>query len=177
MKKYKVLYHHFGQNSDTSFSPVHEYNPVTDDPILHKKEARCINWDDDGLIEMEVNAIREVSIPDWLPVESWIYDHVKWMFVWSAGVNQEWPESWQRELFNMGEVERFACVKLLKTKTFRSEFRFSLKQRLVEWMETKPEDRIYKNSPFSDRQWSALIKKYDVKNARRNASNTYYNTR
>lgn len=56
------------------------------------------------------------------------------------------------------------AAKLLKTKKFRSEFRLSLRDQLVAWLELAPADRKY-DSPFSPRQWGCLITSFLARKA------------
>jgi len=65
------------------------------------------------------------------------------------------PESWAEGIGNLGLPERDACIKLLRTKSFRSSFRQSLCMQLKTWLDTEPADRKYLN-PFSPKQWNCL---------------------
>lgn len=157
MKTYQVLYQHRGENSDTPKSPVREYQDGEVD--LDEQITCCLNWDNDMLVRTDKYAVHDVTLPDWLPLQEWIRDRVHWRWLWGVGADPEWPEVWQRGLLHLETTaRRRACVKLLKTRKFRSDFRRSLRDQLVAWLET-PEERQY-DSPFSYRQWECLLDRW-----------------
>jgi hypothetical protein len=108
------------------------------------------------------------------PVE-WCRHEITWRYLWAV-VPPEWPEQWQRALLlvkeRAGMPALAAVVKLLQTKTFRSTFRKSLRDQIVEWMETPEEERKYK-LPLSPRQFDAIMDYATVVKARVLESRVY----
>lgn len=160
---HQILCRHTGEYSTTSKDPVAVY---TGSGVDFEEKAHCIlNSDDWRPIDVPLWEVRSVELPDWLAPEEWIANTVRWKYAWGAGVDSSWPESWQRSLAVMrGTEHRLVCVKLLKTKTFRSSFRQSLRNQLVEWMETTADRR---ESPFSLRQWECLLSVHTKLEAKR----------
>lgn len=173
MKTYKILYKHNGENADSAKDPHGVYEPGAVD--LTAQKTCCRNWDDNGLVNVNLYMVREVDLPDWLDVNDWVRNPVEWAYLWGMGAEIDWPEAWQRGLVGMPEAKRYTCAKLLKTAT-RSEFRKSLKAQLVAWLETAPEDRKY-HDPYSPRQWDALLDRFTVRAARSRASDLYHSHR
>ena len=108
----------------------------------------------------------EIELPEWLTTEAYCAQYIRWGYLWGNGADPEWPEPWQRLLsvLNNDHAARVACIDLLKVKKFRSEFRKSLRERLVTWLED-PEERY--PSPFTPKQWDKLIQKWVVWKANR----------
>jgi hypothetical protein len=101
--------------------------------------------------------VHEIELPEWLSTEEYCTSYLKWKYFWGLGANPEWPETWQRLLTRKGlsTADRLACIQLLKTKKFRSEFRKGLHAQLVNWLN---EERY--PYPFSPKQWDKLVNKY-----------------
>jgi hypothetical protein len=100
--------------------------------------------------------VHKIELPDWLSTEEYCTSYVKWKHFWGMGADPEWPEKWQRLLARNGSpADRLACIQLLKTKKFRSQFRNGLHDQLVNWLN---EERY--PSPFSPKQWNKLVNKY-----------------
>ena len=110
--------------------------------------------------------VKEIELPDWLSTEAYCAQYIRWGHLWACGADPEWPESWQRvlSLLNNDHAGRVACIDLLRVKKFRSEFRKSIRQRLVTWLED-PEERY--PSPFSPKQWDSILKKWVIWKANR----------
>jgi hypothetical protein len=175
MTTHKVLFQKFGENSGTAPDPVRPYVEGCVD--LTKKTTCCLSFDDDRPVEVNLYEVHDVTIPSWMTVEEWISDSIQWKYTWGAGVDPTWPEAWQRGLHRFGTVEaRLAAVKLLKTKKFRSDFRKSLHDQLVAWLET-PADQRQHRSPFSGRQWEVLLDTYTHREAKRLEENLYRSNR
>lgn len=175
MREYKVLYQHYGENSDTAKSPVREYQEGEVD--LGEQITCCLNWDNDMLVKTDKYAVHTVTLPDWLPLAEWIANRTAWRWLWGMGADPEWSEAWQRGLLRIeSSACRLAAIKLLKTATFRSAFRASLRDQLVAWLETPPLERQYK-SPFSPRQWDALVDQWTRREAQSIDTNLYYSGR
>ena len=164
MKTHQILLRQTGEVSYTPRDPVAVYEPGTVD--LEETTSCCLSSDDWRLVSTKLWEVREITLPDWLAPEEWLRNTTVWKWAWGCGVDPEWPEAWQRTLAQGGFscAQRIACVKLLGTKKFRSEFRASLKEQLVAWIEN-PEGRKY-DRPFSQRQWDRLINVYVAREAR-----------
>jgi len=110
---------------------------------------------------IEPYEVMEIELPEWLTTETYCAQYERWGTLWACGADPEWPESWQRllSILNNDHAARVACIDLLKVKKFRSEFRRSLKDRLVTWLED-PEERY--PSPFTPKQWNKILLKWVV---------------
>jgi hypothetical protein len=169
MKTHQILCRHTGEYSYTSKDPVAVWEGQVD---LEEHHDCILSSDDWRPVTVTKYEVREVTLPDWLSPEEWLRDAVPWKYNWGMGVNEEWPESWQRALLMIGAPQRLACVNLLKVKKFRSDFRASLRVQLESWIEG---NREY-DSPFSRRQWDALIS-VQVKREADNISSALYRSR
>lgn len=167
-KTYTVLYDGgMNENSDTAKDPVAEWAGQVD---LNTEVTQCLNWDNDMLVTSKRYALREVTLPAWLPLNEWIRERITWSYVWGFGADASWPEAWQRGLCEIGgEAERLAVIELLKTKNFRNPFRQSLRDQIVKWFGTPEGERKY-SSPLSRGQWNALIRQRTVWAARQRSS-------
>ena len=160
---HKILLKQTGEISYTPRDPVAVYEEGSVDL---SETTNCI-WSSDDWRQVSVDTweVREITLPHWLPASEWIRSTTAWKWAWGCGADGL-PETWQRALAygNFSCAERLACAKLLKTKSFRSEFRVSLRMQLVAWIE-RPEDREY-DSPFSPRQWDKLVNQYIERDAK-----------
>ena len=147
-----VLFCRRGENSTTSPDPVGEW---TGQVSLDATGSYCLSSDDDRLVTCQKYSVRRVELPAWLSPREWAGNCVEWKYTWGAGVDPSWPEAWQRGLATLEFDCRYWAAKLLKTKKFRSEFRASLRNQIVAWLETPAVERKY-GSPLSWRQWEAL---------------------
>lgn len=175
-KTVTFLCEHRGANSYSRHSPVAVWRGQVD---LGEKTWACLSFDDDRLVEVPRWSLREVELPDWLDPEEYLRFRFAWEWLWGFGVERDWPEPWQRSLLAVkardGEAALLACIELLTTRSFRSAFRASLHDQLVAWLETPEEDRRY-DSPFSRRQWEALLHQHHRIEARRLSNALYYAT-
>lgn len=159
MKTHKILFEHLGEYSYTEKSPVKVYVEGIVD-LSEKTSHAILGSDDFRPCPVTRWEVREVALPDWMPPERYLArcDYVRWKFVWSSHPDAKtWPQTWQGFLFRIDEYKREAAVKLLATKNFRSDFRQSLREQLERWLDTPESERQYA-SPFSQRQWQALLK-------------------
>lgn len=171
MKTHNILYEHLGENSNTAYTPIAVWNnQVNLDDIV----TRCLNYDDNRLVEINRYKVLKVGLPDWLDPQHWIRYHIDYCWAWGCGVDKEWPEKWQRGLLLLGGVQRYVAIKLLKTKKFRSIFRKSLRDQLVVWLEA--DDKPHLN-PFSPRQFNALVGPKDDVESKRLEEGLYYHFR
>lgn len=175
MKTHKILFKHIGENSDTAKKPHQVWENQVD---LDEQVRCCLNWDDDRPVKTDKWAVYDVTLPDWLDPVEWIRHDIDWHYAWMFGVDPEWPEAWQRwfAYTNLSEGQKLAGVKLLKTKSFRSGFRRSLREQLETWLDAPAEARKY-DTPFSHKQWGCLIDRWTARDARDKGSRIYYGSR
>jgi hypothetical protein len=164
MKTYKIAFEHTGEVSYTAKTPSRVYVEGTID--LTEQKSCILSHDDWRLCSVNRWEVHDVSLPDWLSPEEWISRSVEYKYVWGLGASPDWPESWHRGLLVLNTTERYAAIKLLATKTFRSAFRKSLRDQIVAWLETPPESRKYA-SPLSEKQWDAALGPKGVFEAKR----------
>ena len=164
MTNHLILFEHRGENSCTPRTPVAVWHGQAN---LEERKIACLSWDDDRLVDVARWEVREICIPDWLNPEEWVLDHVAWRWLWGFGADPDWPEAWQRGLRQIDRsTDRLACIRLLKTRAFRSGFRRSLRDQLVRWLETPASERQYDN-PFSRRQWESMVDRWTALEAKR----------
>lgn len=169
----KVLFSR--KNNEMSSTPMYPVGPYVEGEVDLDAEGDFIwNNDDWRHVTAKLYEVCDVTLPEFLSVKEWVRDAVRWKWAWGCGVDPTWCEAWQRSLAFDGfnTAERIAVCKLLKVKKFRSEFRKSLRDQVVTWMETPVNERKY-NSPFSNRQWNCLIRQPDLWHARNLDSNLY----
>ena len=170
---HKILFKQLGENATTPRDPVAVVNGEPD-VDLNAETTVCVSSDNDMLTAKKTYSIGEITLPEWLPPEEWLRNTTAWKWLWGLGADPTWSEAWQRGLVNLGSTaHRLAAVKLLRTKKFRSNFRESLRDRLVEWLDTPVDERRY-DSPFSYRQWGCLVNRYVAREAKQIDSNLYY---
>jgi hypothetical protein len=171
---HRVLFVKDGENWTTPASPIRAYSDA-DEALLSVKDTFCVSFDNDMLVQGNKYEVHEVVLPAFLSVKEWLSAATEWKYTWGAGVDPTWPEAWQRGISALGSFEdKLACAKLLTTKSFRSEFRKSIRDQLVAWLETPAESRKYKN-PFSPRQWDKLVNVYVAREANAISEGLYRN--
>jgi hypothetical protein len=173
---YKVLFESKGELASTPYSAVGEYSGDVD---LTEKVSRLANSDFWMPVTVDRYKVLEVTLPEWLSLAEYLNDEIGWNYLWRAyGVSPEWSESYQRGFKSMrtryGEVGIYAAAKLLSTN-LRSEFRKSLRNQLVTWLDTDADARSF-DSPFSERQWRALCNEYVAREARSRSEAVYRNS-
>jgi hypothetical protein len=169
MKTHQIVFINNGENVGT-VAPFCSLDKFTGD--LQTKVNLCLSYDNDMLVQIDLYSVVDITLPEWLSVDEWTNDNIAYGYMWNRGVDPSWPESWQKGLLTLPGVTQIACVKLLNTKKFRSSFRLSLRNQLVDWLETAEEDRLY-DKPFSVRQIEKLVTVHDAAAARR-ADQTCY---
>lgn len=154
--KVKIIYTQSGDYTYSAYDmPVKEYNPKTDNQMLEESHSQLWSSDDFRKSSVLKYEVRETELPEWLPVklftDRYWYSVDKWESVFDAPDlrTAEW-------LLTLDINVRPQMIRLLNTKNFRSEFRKSLCNQIVEWLNTEPSQRKYK-SPLSIRQWQALL--------------------
>jgi hypothetical protein len=163
MTKHQILFSRKNnENATTALDPVAPWAGQVD---LNETGTFCASSDWDMLVTEKLYAVREVELPEWMSADEWCRNYITWKYVWASGVELTWSEAWQRGLARLSFADRYAACKLLRTKKFRSEFRKSLRDQIVAWLEAAPEARNYA-SPLSDRQWAAIAAPhYETKRA------------
>ena len=161
---HKILFKQLGENATSPRDPVGVYSGQVD---LEEMTTCCASYDDNRLVPKKLYSVGEVTLPEWLSPEEWLRNTSCWKRLWGLGADPSWPEAHQRALVHLGSTgHRLAAIKLLRTKKFRSSFRESLRDRLVEWLDTPADERRY-DSPFSYRQWGCLVNRYVAIEAKR----------
>lgn len=140
------------ENATTALDPMAPWSEQVD---LEETGTFCASSDWDMLVPAKLYEVRDITLPSWMSADEWCRRSIEWKYVWGAGVDMSWPESWQRGLAGMSFADRAAACKLLNTKKFRSNFRKSLRDQIVTWFETPAEARRY-DSPLSARQWETI---------------------
>ena len=153
MKSHNILYTR--KNNENLTSAFDPYALWTGQVDLSETGTFCASSDWDMLVTGNLYEVRSVSLPDWLSPTEWLRDYVAWKYVWGAGVDMSWPESWQRGLASLHFGNRYAACTILKVKKFRSEFRAKMRDQIVQWLETPADKRQYQ-SPLSSRQWECI---------------------
>jgi hypothetical protein len=157
-----------------SIPPLPEAEPSAsaDQALIDADEAKLDDtcWvfafedDDQNRVEIPRYKVQTVWLPNWLLPERWIPQHLQWHWAWSFGVDPLWPQPWQEwfayhergERDRIGWAGRLEAIRLLRTVTFKSEFRRQMRNRITEWLDTHPVERKY-DSPLSPRQWQAVV--------------------
>jgi hypothetical protein len=171
MFTHKIVFVNNGENCGT-YDPYCELSSFNGD--LEAKVSRCMSWENDMLVSTNLHVVRDIVLPEWLSPAEWIENNIAWGYAWNRGVDAGWSESWQRGLLKLAPGLQVSCIKLLKVRNFRSGFRKSLRDQLVNWLED-PAPKYTR--PFSDRQEGALVAFRDVIEAKRADESCYYSKR
>lgn len=158
MATWKILYE-ASSRLPAMYHPVALYVPG--DVDLEETKLGYL-FDDPRPIPVKRWQVEEVTIPDWISPEEYIRSPERWawMFMqmskygWSPELARAWMDS--VELFTDAEMN--AALTLLRTRKFRSKFRESLRDQIVDWLLTPPHERKYPRSPLSQKQWAAIIR-------------------
>lgn len=157
MKKVTLIY---TQSGDYTYSPydypVKEYNPDTDKDMLNETHYQMWSYDDFRRDSVPKYELREKELPEWLSPE--VYTNTEWYLShrWDKVLTAPDMKT-ARWLLTLPDAELNAVLKLLNTKKFRSEFRKSLRDQIVNWLETELSERKHK-TPLSYRQWEILTR-------------------
>lgn len=169
MKTHQIVFINNGEENAVTLSPLCCLSKFTGD--LQTQASRCMSWDNDMLVRVNLYSVVNVTLPVWMAPEVWLQDYISWGYMWNRGVDPSWPEAWQRKLITLNSTLQVACVKLLKTKKFRSQFRESLCNQLKSWMDGEAGDWP---RPFSDKQLAFLVDSRDVRKAKQLDYRAYY---
>jgi len=142
MATHKILFKQLGENATTPRDPVAVFLAACD-LDLTTMVVCCRGPDDNGLVRVPLYEVGDVTLPDFLPPEEWLRNVIAWKYAWGFGCDKSWSPGVQRALAycTFSEVVRLAIVKLLKTKTFRSDRRKALRDMFVVWADGDTDTR------------------------------------
>lgn len=162
MKTYKCVYTRAGnENADSALHLLCLLSNFADD--LNAEITCCCNWDDNRLVTVSKYRVIDVTLPDWLPFETYKADQFAWQLVFTTIK--------YRKNFNIDTDITFEVADLLRSCeshalrvgladllfcNLRSDFRKSLRQQVFEWLAASPDARKY-NFPLSDRQLQSIL--------------------
>ncbi len=163
---HEILFAHTGDDVATMRTPIQVWDGEAE-------------FDDYSRADDVRHEVATVSLPDWLPVEEWLHETIKWKFLAETlrtkGLDlEEVPEYIARYLVGLGAMCQLACLKLLATQKFRSEFRASLCSQLEAFMVARWEGRNKHDSPFSSKQWHAICDAHTIHEADRISDEVHY---
>jgi hypothetical protein len=159
MKTVMILFRHFGEVCYTPKSPTREWLGDADDVDLTEQKDCILSSDDFRPVKVNKWDVQPVEVPDWMEGDDYAANAFKWESLWTTSGAKTFPEDWQvyLALYVDEPKERHALAKLLAVKNFRSEFRQSLRDQVVAFIETPPDQRKY-DKPLSWKQMSALLR-------------------
>jgi len=154
MKKVEYLTKQYGEFHYTPRSIV---EPYVGQEYDKEAMAKTIYSDSDWRpYPKKLYAVETYEIPEWMKPEE--FDALTWKYYVAIGGTEELGRNAYFKITSIKSgVLRVACVKLLKTKKFRSEFRKSLQKQLLNWIE---EDNSKYPSPFSEKQAKYICDSY-----------------
>jgi hypothetical protein len=182
--KHKILLQHLGENSTTAPDPVAEVLAQNGDTVtarsgeksytadLTEQHTCCINSGWDMLTTVNKYALGEVEVPDWMTCADYLRHQTEFKWYVGFGGQLTWPRQWFHRITRLGESARYAAIQLLNVKKFRSPFRMSLRSQLEAWL-NDAQPRY--GSPFSKRQWEALLDGHTCLAAKRTSNALYWN--
>lgn len=129
------LCEHLGENAPTTRYPRRVWVDGQDDHLLDIVVQRCANWDFDMPVDVKLWEKREVTIPGWMNPDDYPTEDISLRWFVEFGGSMEWPESWYRGLNKLSEKEKYAAIKLLNQKSFRSEKRRDIRARIAAWLD------------------------------------------
>ena len=138
-----------------AFVPLEDFNEE-EYGSLNKKVFKGDSDDYGCSIEVLLYEVREITLPDWLSAAEYCYNSTMWekMPQVLGDLAFTWPERWVRCIMKMERAERDVCLTLLHTHQFRSSFRQSCRNHLVEWLN---DPNAQYDTPFSQKQLQALL--------------------
>lgn len=177
-----VLFKQTGECSTTPKDPVAEVAAVSadlksatlpsGDVVDLTETVECILHSDDwrGVTTSKWSVI-EVMLPEWLTTAEWVRRTVCFKYAVGRGVQLEtWPERWVRRMLDQSPEVVTAVAKLLNADParMRSDFRKSLRERVVAWMD---EESPQYASPLSPKQVACVV--YNAWEVQRNEASLY----
>ncbi|MEM1207401.1 MAG: hypothetical protein AAGN66_29470 [Acidobacteriota bacterium] len=169
-----ILLEHRGPSVSDVFEPVAPWASQVD------LDAVKIVQSADGSTDLPLPRflVRRVSLPDWLPVATFLKEWRSWSALWSTAVQPTWPEACQRylgagsqshgtrfDLAHLSPPRRLALIELLATGRSSSDFHRSLRQAAEAWIASwwRFEQGLDSEaprfvSPLSNPQWQRLVR-------------------
>ena len=156
MKKVKIIFsRQYNENITTDLRPYCLLEDFKEN--INKTDIYCASWDDNRLVEGKIFEIRELVLPDWMDEETYLKEYIRCnSIIIQAEEIENMNQKWFHRIVELNESIREIIFTLLRTKKFRSAFRESLKNQLVEWLNN---DNPEYSLPFSDKQLNCLIYK------------------
>jgi hypothetical protein len=154
MKTVKYLMKQYGEYVYTARDIFEVYTGQDYDT---EADAGCIRgYDSWQHAPKNLYAVQEIEIPEWMTPEDYIAQEHNWKWYTKIGGTEDLgKQAFEKITRITNGALRLACIKLLKTKKFRSDFRKSLKSQLLTWIENG-EYAL----PFSWKQERALVNEY-----------------
>lgn len=166
-----------GEGNECACTRFYPLAPYVEGMVDLSKTKTYIMSNDNWMpVTDKVYSVANVEMPEWLSAEEWVRNDTAWKYARAFGLKWEThtPEMARFLAYgNMSQSARYVLIKLMQTKSFRSEFRASMKRQVEAWVATAPENRKY-SFPLSPRQLDALYGPHDSINASRIANRTYY---
>lgn len=176
----KVVFSRKGNEmSTTAMSPIALFDAsIWTEEKLAETGTFCWSNDDWRLVECKLYSVSDVTLPIWMSGEEWLSQHISWKYTFaycSNGVYTDLDPTFLRWVKDVGQgAKKLAMIRLMETKAFRSEFRKSMRDQIMRFIETAPESRPY-SSPLSPRQMECIIGPQMWLEARRIDSDVYRN--
>jgi hypothetical protein len=171
MKTHIILFQQLGENSTTERDPVTVWDGKVN---LSETVSVCWSSDDNTLVAKDKYELRAVAMPEWLSPIEWLSNTTVWKWFVGFDGRLTWGEQICRTIAysSWGEVAKLACIKLLNTHRFKSDFRRAMRDQLTLWLSKEPSERTFE-TPFSTKQWNALMDTWTIREAKRMSSELY----
>ena len=161
MKKVTYLAEQMGEYVYTPRTLREEY---VGQPYDKEIMAKTIRSYDDWRPEPKLRwGLIDVEIPDWMTPNEYVGQEINWKYFKIIGGTEALGRKAYYRLIDLHGSLRVACVKLLNTKNFRSDYRASLRLQLDKWIDG---DSPF-SSPFSQKQQNSIVNEYIVIEAKR----------
>lgn len=187
MNTHTLLFKHQGEVSHTKRDPyavvisrdgdlVVAQRHFDDEPFevdLTEEKMALVGHDNWQQIPVKLWGVKDVELPSWMDPHVYAVStslHVMVKYMTGLGASLEWGEDWWKRIWKFNSARRLAVIKLLSTENFRSDFRKSLNEQLVAWLNGESDYP----SPFSPRQWECLTR-YTAVEAKQREKAIYWN--
>ena len=109
------------------------------------------------IVALEGVEIGTYEIPQGITYAEWATHHFEYRVMSASGLSTTHPAAYWRTLatMSMNPVRLWATVKMVDY-TGRSVFWMSLRDQILNWIETEPSQRRW-NSPLSKKQWETAL--------------------
>ena len=153
MKKVKFLTRAYGEYNYTPRTIEAPYiGQGYNKEELHPTILSSSDWRPTSKLKYSVD---EIEIPEWMEASE--FSEHNWKWYKAIGGNEDLGKvAYDKITAIQNGTIRLALVKLLKQKSFRSDFRKSLRLQLEKWLYGDSEYQY----PFSDKQFSFIINDY-----------------